>query len=104
MSPLIEGRLPGRVRPELYHLRLTVVPEERRFEGEVTIEIQVAEPTDAVTLHALELEVSQATGGKTVRLFRPASPPILLPKRSPSISQRRSRPDRPRCSFGFRAN
>lgn len=64
MSPLIEGRLPGRVRPELYHLRLTVVPEERRFEGEVMIEIQVAEPTDAVTLHALELEVSQATGGR----------------------------------------
>lgn len=28
----------------------------------MTIEIQVAEPTDAVTLHALELEVSQATG------------------------------------------
>ncbi len=64
MSALIEGRLPGRVRPELYHLRLTVVPEERCFDGEVTIEVQVGEPTDTVTLHALELEISQATGGR----------------------------------------
>jgi puromycin-sensitive aminopeptidase len=64
MSALIEGRLPGGVRPELYHLRLTVVPEERRFEGEATIDVQVAEPTDAVTLHALDLEISEASGGK----------------------------------------
>ena len=63
MSTLMDGRLPGRVRPERYLLQLKVVPEERRFEGEVTIEVQVAESTDTVTLHALELEISEAAGG-----------------------------------------
>jgi len=64
MSALIEGRLPGKVRPKVYHLHLKVVPEERRFEGEVTIEIEALEATDRITLHALDLEISQATGGR----------------------------------------
>ncbi|MBI3803988.1 MAG: ERAP1-like C-terminal domain-containing protein [Nitrospirae bacterium] len=64
MSALIEGRLPGGVRPELYQIRMNVAPEERRFGGEVAIDLQIAQPTNTITLHALDLDIPEATVGR----------------------------------------
>jgi puromycin-sensitive aminopeptidase len=59
MSYLTKGRLPLAVRPQLYHLTLTVRPETRQFDGEVRIDLDVLETTSVVVLHALELAISQ---------------------------------------------
>jgi len=68
MNHLIEGRLPSAVRPQSYRITLTVQPAERRFTGNVVIDLDVREATRVVVLHTLELELTQAqvTQGKTV--------------------------------------
>ncbi len=60
MNRLINGRLPQTVRPQVYLLTLTVMPEDRRFGGQVIIEVQIDQPTREIVLHALELNVSEA--------------------------------------------
>ena len=60
MSRLIDGRLPQTVRPHVYLLTLTVMPEDRRFGGHVVIEVDLDQPTREIVLHALELNVSEA--------------------------------------------
>ncbi|MFY9268914.1 MAG: M1 family aminopeptidase [Candidatus Manganitrophaceae bacterium] len=64
MNVLTNGRLPEAVRPERYHLHLTVVPEKKSFQGEVVIDLIVLRPTETVSLHALELDIEDATGGE----------------------------------------
>ncbi len=59
MHALTNGRLPGAVRPQTYRLTLTVRPETRTFEGEVSIDVDVRETTSVVVLHALELSIMQ---------------------------------------------
>jgi puromycin-sensitive aminopeptidase len=60
MSQLQSGRLPDAVRPRLYEIRLNVIPGEKRFWGNVTIDVMVEKPVDAILLHALELEIERA--------------------------------------------
>lgn len=60
MIKLASGRLPETVRPHLYQIHLNVVPEEKRFWGEVTIDVEILSSVNAITLHALELEVQKA--------------------------------------------
>ena len=60
MSHLIEGRLPSAVRPQSYRITLTVQPAERRFTGNVVIDLDVREATRVIVLHTLELELTQA--------------------------------------------
>ncbi len=54
------GRLSNTVLPQSYTLNLNVIPEEGTFSGEVTMDIQIQQPTQSITLHALELTVQQA--------------------------------------------
>ncbi len=54
------GRLSKTVLPQSYTLNLNVIPEEGTFSGEVTMDIQIQQPTQSITLHALELTVKQA--------------------------------------------
>jgi len=60
MSELVSGRLPETVRPHLYQIHLNVVPEEKRFWGEVRIDLEILNSIDAITLHTLELEIQKA--------------------------------------------
>lgn len=60
MNAPAPGRLPDTVRPRLYEIRLNVIPDERRFEGEVSIRTQVLKPTDTIALHALDLAIQRA--------------------------------------------
>ena len=57
MNELVSGRLPDTIRPNLYLIRLNIEPEERRFWGEVTIEVEILKAVNTITLHALELEI-----------------------------------------------
>jgi len=58
MSP--KHLLPTCVKPSHYDLKLHIDLEELKFNGEVTIDIEVVEATDVITLHALALELSDA--------------------------------------------
>ncbi|WP_394827601.1 M1 family metallopeptidase [Pendulispora albinea] len=59
--PPPELRLPETVRPTAYDVALTVVPTEDRFEGHITIALDVAASSRIVWLHALGLDVRTAT-------------------------------------------
>ncbi|HEY4485911.1 MAG TPA: M1 family peptidase, partial [Nitrospiria bacterium] len=68
MEAPADGRLPQTVRPRLYEIRMTVAPEEKRFNGEVTIHVDLRKPAAAISLHALDLAIVRAeieAGGKT---------------------------------------
>ncbi len=54
-------RLPRAVVPRRYELRLAPDLEAATFEGQVAIDVDVVTRTDAVELHAIDLEVSAAT-------------------------------------------
>lgn len=54
-------RLPRTVVPRRYVLRLEPDLEQARFDGTVSIEVDVAEPTATVVLNAAELDVTAAT-------------------------------------------
>ncbi len=53
-------RLPEGVRPIRYQLDLTLIPEQPRFRGEVTIAVELARPTQVIWLNARELDVQSA--------------------------------------------
>ena len=54
------GRLSATVRPERYQINLKVIPSEKRFSGDQQIDLQIAVPTGAITLHVLDLDIAQA--------------------------------------------
>ncbi len=58
---LSDGRLPSAVVPTRYDVTLAVEPAQGWFSGAVAIQIEVRETTRSVTLHALELEILEAT-------------------------------------------
>ncbi len=58
---LIDGRLPSAVVPKRYDVTLSVQPDQGRFSGSVAIQLHVLEAVRRVTLHALELEILEAT-------------------------------------------
>src|SRR5688572_29784941 len=53
-------RLPQGVKPLEYVVDLTLRPDEPRFEGRVTMTVELAEMTDVVWMHARGLTVVQA--------------------------------------------
>ncbi len=59
--PLIDGRLPAAVVPRRYDVTLSVEPDQGRFDGSVAIQLHVREAVRRVTLHALDLEILEAT-------------------------------------------
>jgi puromycin-sensitive aminopeptidase len=61
VTTLIDGRLPAAVVPERYDLTLAVEPDLDTFSGSVTIHVKVRETVRSMTLHALELEIREAT-------------------------------------------
>ncbi len=54
-------RLPTSVVPTAYDVDITTAPERDRFEGRVTMKLDVREATTFVEMHARELELSEAT-------------------------------------------
>ena len=58
---LIDGRLPTAVVPERYDLTLAVEPDVGAFCGSVAIQVHVLEAVRRITLHALDLEIREAT-------------------------------------------
>ena len=60
-SDLIDGRLPGAVVPKRYDVTLSVEPDQGQFCGSVAIQLHVREAVRRITLHALELEILEAT-------------------------------------------
>ncbi|MEK6605160.1 MAG: hypothetical protein AABY77_04655, partial [Nitrospirota bacterium] len=58
---LIDGRLSPAVVPKRYDVVLSVEPDQERFSGSVAIQLHVLEAVRCVTLHALELEILEAT-------------------------------------------
>ena len=50
-------RLPDHVRPTRYDVRLRPTLDDARFSGEVSIELDVSEPTTSIVLNAIELEI-----------------------------------------------
>ncbi len=62
MPPITDAafRLPLDVRPLRYDAVLSVDVEGRRFQGELTLSLQLAGPAAELVLHAIELEVTEA--------------------------------------------
>ncbi|MFT3775020.1 MAG: M1 family metallopeptidase [Minicystis sp.] len=58
--PLPSGRLPDTARPVRYTVALAVDPANDRFSGNVTIALDVPQPTRAVVLHARDLGIKEA--------------------------------------------
>src|SRR5258705_13492128 len=66
-SLLAASRLPVNVIPESYRIAITPDLAAETFSGTVTIDVDVKEATDSVTLHSVGLklnEVSIDSGGK----------------------------------------
>lgn len=62
--------LPANVIPRHYHVTLEPDFEELTFEGTVVIDLDVAEESKSIALHALELDIHNAkvtSGGQTIR-------------------------------------
>jgi cytosol alanyl aminopeptidase len=67
--PLPSGRLPDTARPLRYEVSLVVDPAKDRFTGDVTIQLEIPAPTQAIVLHGRELTISRAevmSGGRRV--------------------------------------
>jgi aminopeptidase N len=63
-------RLPGDVRPTKYALDLTIVPDQPKASGRVTIDAEIVKPTRVVWLNATDLVIAKATiGGRTARVI-----------------------------------
>jgi aminopeptidase N len=68
-SPVSGQRLPSTVVPEHYDLHFTPDFATNTFGGEETIRVRLTEPSDRITLHAVEIEfqeVAISAGGKTL--------------------------------------
>jgi len=53
------GRLGDTVVPVHYRLKLTIDPSQESFSGNVSIDINVNEPTDSIWLHGKDLEIDE---------------------------------------------
>jgi cytosol alanyl aminopeptidase len=58
-EPIPLGQLSKTVMPASYRLALTIVPEKDRFEGEIEIDVKLAEPRSVIFLHGRSLTVTQ---------------------------------------------
>jgi aminopeptidase N len=59
-------QLPRNVRPTHYDVAITPDAKNLRFDGKVTIAIEVLQPTDSITLNAIELDFKRVSlAGKT---------------------------------------
>ena len=65
------GRLPADVRPLHYRLALTIVPSRARFDGTVSIDIELDKPRKAVWIHGHDLKAEEAT-------ITPAGKPAIV--------------------------
>jgi aminopeptidase N len=60
-TPAFAARLPKTVAPDHYDLSVTIDLTHDRFSGEETIRVRIAQPTLRVTLHAIDLDLQDAT-------------------------------------------
>src|SRR5580704_3690750 len=61
-------RLPGGASPDHYSLAININFADNSFDGDETIDLKLAQPSNTITLNALEIEFHQVTvtaGGKT---------------------------------------
>jgi alanyl aminopeptidase len=66
--PREDGRLPPTVTPQRYRVALTIDPNQARFSGVGTIEVDVPQPTSVVVIHGRDMNVSRVVaraGGAT---------------------------------------
>lgn len=79
-------RLPGSLVPEHYDLFIwPYIAEPFNFTGRVSIRIKCREPTDNITLHALDLEIDE----KTIELASLGSSAEATNNKTPLISRQR---------------
>jgi alanyl aminopeptidase len=60
-DPAPKGRLPADVRPARYALGLTLIPENKTFEGTVEIAIKLDQPRAVIWMHAKGLTAREVT-------------------------------------------
>ena len=75
-APAAAGSLPADVQP--LHYQLTVTPDvgTNSFSGDLTIDLQVVNPTTKITLHAIDLEIVDST--LTVPNGHPVHPTVTV--------------------------
>ncbi len=93
-------RLPLEVRPTRYRADLRVDLDAGRFEGQLMIDLTLAAPRSAITLHAVELDVKTAVvePGDDAGAGAVAASAIRADAESETVtltSRRRCRPERP---------
>jgi len=67
-SPAIAQRLPGGATPDHYSLTVNINFPNNNYEGDETIDLRLAKPSDTITLNAVEIdfhEVTVTARGKT---------------------------------------
>jgi aminopeptidase 2 len=65
--------LPANVVPRHYHLTVDTDFDKLTYKGTVVIDLDVAETSNSISLHTLELEIHSAklsSGGQAVRLAK----------------------------------
>jgi aminopeptidase 2 len=75
----IQGRelLPTNVIPKHYNLTLEPDFKKLTFEGNVVIDLEVAEDSNSISLHTLEIDIHSAkvsSAGTTIRLTKHQTP------------------------------
>lgn len=72
--------LPANVVPRHYHLTIDTDFDKLTYKGTVVIDLDVAETSNSVSLHTLELDIHSvklSSGGQAVKLDIP-SPPLSV--------------------------
>ncbi len=69
--PLFAARLPKRVIPDHYAITITPDLTAEKFSGQETIDVDVTEPIDTITIHSAGLELNDVVVGSGSKLLNP---------------------------------
>lgn len=81
--PLAAARLPKSVIPDHYAITITPDLKNETFSGEETIDVDVREPVDTITLHAVDLELHDVTLASGSKMLNPT---VTLDKENETAS------------------
>ncbi|HXH39774.1 MAG TPA: M1 family peptidase, partial [Thermoanaerobaculia bacterium] len=69
--PLAAARLPMGVIPDHYAISITPDLAAEKFSGQETIDVDIKEPVDTITLHSVGLELHDVVVGSGSKLLNP---------------------------------
>jgi aminopeptidase N len=83
--PLAAARLPVSVIPDHYAISITPDLAAEKFSGQETIDVDIKEPIDTITLHSADLELHDVIVGSGSKLLNPSTITFDVPNEMASL-------------------